>query len=302
MMKSLSPSQAYERIDTSIRRLSERTPALSNVYEAFGELIAQQAVVKAELPEGSVTALAVHMTKYAQGIPVLGEEAFAVASAGLRKAAERILPAMEKGFPSIRGQLFTLKRALKERDPANDQLALSLTSGSEHAMLSVADTLKIDSSVITFVVGQLKKPFAEKLAEAVPPLLKGAPWYKGYCPICGSWPELSYLEGTEGRRWLRCSFCGHEWTFARTQCPFCETQDLGKIELIFQEDRKSERAELCHECGKYIVSVDLRELVEVLPHEVAALGLVYLDMLAQQRGFRPGAVCAWNVIGDTSAP
>jgi FdhE protein len=84
----------------------------------------------------------------------------------------------------------------------------------------------------------------------------------------------------------------------RTQCPFCLTDDPEKTELVFVEDRKPERAELCHACRKYVVSVDLRELALDLPHEVAALGMVHLDWLAQQRGFTPGAVCAWNVIGD----
>jgi len=290
--------QAYNRIDTAIRRMSQRTPALSNVYEAFRELMAQQAAVKADSSDASRPHIELDSARYAQGVPVLDKDAFAVSWAPLKKAADRILPAMEKGFPAIRDQLSALKQAIEQANADSDLLAVSFTSGDGDLTCAMAEKLGIDSTVIEFVLSQLKKPFAEKVAESLPPLPADAHWHKGYCPLCGSWPELSYLGGKEGRRWLRCSLCGHEWTFMRTQCPFCGTDDLDKIELIFQEDRKYERAELCHVCKKYVVSMDLRELAEDVPHEAAALGLVYLDMLAQQRGFAPGAACAWNVIDE----
>ena len=143
---------------------------------------------------------------------------------------------------------------------------------------------------------QLSRPFALKRADSMPTLPEHLHWIKGYCPLCGSWPELSFLEGKEGYRRLRCSFCGHEWNFMRTQCPFCENTDQDKLEFIFSEDRDFERAELCYECMKYIVSIDLRNRAGEIAREIAALGLVYLDVLAQERNFSPGAGCAWNVL------
>jgi FdhE protein len=79
-------------------------------------------------------------------------------------------------------------------------------------------------------------------------------------------------------------------------CPFCENDDQSKLELYFSEDRKFERAELCHNCKKYLVSIDTRNMVQQPAAQVAALGMIYLDFLAQEKGFAPGAVCAWNVM------
>jgi len=76
----------------------------------------------------------------------------------------------------------------------------------------------------------------------------------------------------------------------RTACPFCENNDHEKLELIYSEDRDFERAELCHECKRYIVGIDLRDRTEDPIMEVIALRLFYLDILAQDKGFVPGAV------------
>ncbi len=84
----------------------------------------------------------------------------------------------------------------------------------------------------------------------------------------------------------------------RTKCPFCESEDQEKLEILFSEDRKSERAELCYSCMKYLVSIDLRDRADEVVLEAAPLGLVYLDVLAQEKGFSPGAICGWNVINQ----
>jgi hypothetical protein len=68
------------------------------------------------------------------------------------------------------------------------------------------------------------------------------------------------------------------------------------MEFYFIEDRSHERAEICYQCKRYLVSIDLRECSDEVVLEVAALGMVYLDVLAQGKGFLPVAVCAWNVV------
>ncbi len=77
-------------------------------------------------------------------------------------------------------------------------------------------------------------------------------------------------------------------------CPFCESDDQDKLQFLFSEDRKHERAELCLVCNKYVVGIDSRDLIYDIPREVAGLGLVYLDLIAQQKGFSPGVANAWN--------
>ena len=111
-------------------------------------------------------------------------------------------------------------------------------------------------------------------------------------------PEMSFTKREEGRRWLRCSLCSHSWRFVRLSCPFCENGDQEKLSIYYIDGRKQERAEVCEKCGRYVVGIDLRGQLDESVLEVAAIGMVHLDMLAQEKGLRPAAVCAWNVVSS----
>ncbi len=290
--------EASRRIETAIEGMIEEIPQLANILLAFKGLLAEQASMRAELPPLDTPELSVDPVQYARGVPLLGREDFSVSKDLFEMAAERLLPVMARGFPKIGDDLAKLQRSIAEGGPAAGDLLRLMNEESEDDVEKAAGAIGVRPSILKFALAQLMKPFARRRAESIPQLPENLQWQRGYCPVCGSWPELGFLEGTEGRRWLRCSFCGHEWAYMRTRCPFCETDDHEKLEILFSEDRKHERAELCSECMKYLVSVDLRELANEVVRETAALGLVYLDVLAQEKGFSPGAICGWNVIGE----
>jgi FdhE protein len=297
MGEHLSAEQAAERVRNALEKMREEIPQLSNLFNAFGGLIAEQAVFKAELPHVENAPKEIDEVPFSQGVPILVNNAFSVPLDSLKKSAVRLIPVLMRGFPKISEQLSVIANAVETSGPnsfgATDK---DLFTIDEH-VVELAGYLKVDPEILRFTLIQLVKPCAAKKAEAFAELIQKFKWLKGYCPICGSWPEMGFLEGLEGRRWLRCSFCSHEWTFSRTECPFCESHDPDKLEIFYSEGRPFERAELCYECRKYLVSVDLRDRLEVV-REVAALGMVYLDILAQEEGFSPGAASSWNIFGD----
>jgi FdhE protein len=163
-------------------------------------------------------------------------------------------------------------------------------------LAGLAENLRIRSAALQFVIGQIIKPLAQDRASRLGLPADDLQWSKGYCPVCGAWPSLSFLFGQEGQRWLKCSFCASEWRYIRTQCPFCENGDLESMEFFFSGDRQWERVEVCHKCKRYVLSLDLRDRVDSVLLEAAPIGMVYLDVLAQEKGFRPGALTEWNVI------
>jgi FdhE protein len=136
----------------------------------------------------------------------------------------------------------------------------------------------------------------EKCVRAFKPLVENLRWTKGYCPLCGALPELGLIGVHHGERLLLCALCGHQWSFAGTTCPYCGSGDQGERELYAVEGWEHQWAELCHGCKRYLVCIDMTNRPEVPAFETASAGIVRLDVLAQQRGFLPVAVCPWNVV------
>jgi FdhE protein len=296
MQSTVTPpaSDEFKRVQRAVERLRGELPQLTNILDAFGPLFAEQAAIKADLRKDDTPALEFDPIRFRQGVPLLDKERFSIPQEQFQTAAARLLPVMATCFPRISESLCTVMHSLQTGTLDSQSVATLATPDSESVVRTVADRLAIDPMVLHFALGQILKPFAQGTAQSLPQLPESAHWFKGYCPVCGSWPELGFLEGVEGRRWLRCSFCAHEWTFSRTQCPFCEGSDPEKMELLYAEDRPHERAELCHICNKYLVSIDLRDRADEVVREVAPLGLVHLDILAQEKGLTPGARCPWN--------
>lgn len=297
---SNSAESETARREREIQRVKDELPAVGNALDAFGRLLIARSRVKETLPDWTPPEISVDPDLFRQGAPMVGREVFAVSRAELTPAADIMLPAAQEAFPNLSEPLGVIHNAARVGEIDWEEEAEALLSGIEPKPADDATEKAIDRPVLEFAVGEILKPFAEKRAEALRPLVDKFDWHKGYCPVCGSWPHISFLTGQTGERRLKCSFCGHQWRFMRTQCPFCETTEQDKLEFLSVEDRPLERAELCHACKRYIVGSDLRDLVDEVDLDIAALGMIYLDLLAQDQGFRPGAMTEWNSMEDES--
>jgi FdhE protein len=291
------------KIEKAIQKIEKEIPSLKSVLDAFKEIFIGRTLLKANLsylPD-------IHIPppdpfQFSQGVPLLSGEMLSRFMDSSEGSADFMIPYIEKGFPKIKPELTRLKVAM-EKDRLNlKECMKAFLKGQEKKIDEIALTLETQPLVLKFILEQLMKPVLEKSIEGIQSLIQNLTWLKGYCPLCGSFPELSFLKGDEGQRWLRCALCGHEWRFMRTMCPSCETDDHEKMELYFVEGREHERAELCYQCKRYILNIDTRKRPEEVVTEVAAIGMLYLDILAQGKGFHPVAVCAWNMVakGDIS--
>jgi FdhE protein len=133
-------------------------------------------------------------------------------------------------------------------------------------------------------------------------------WDRGYCPICGSLPYISFLSkpqnapseflvGGGGQRYLHCAVCGHDWHVRRHLCAACETDDSDQHLYFNVADAVGERVDICPHCAHYLPCIDLRE-IDPTPHlDTIAVGLAHLDLLAQEKGFNPMVRTPWNTFG-----
>ncbi len=297
MADESTTEELVKRIKKTITKIKKEMPSLAIILKVYGKVFAEKARLKEELPlMMDVPVSPPDPLRFSQGMTLLNEGIFPLSTDSMEKVRDRMIPVLSKAFPKIRPVLRKLKMAFKKNQLDLKNCMESMLHSRDEEIEQTAFRLGTDTLTLKFILSQIMKPVIERQAENLRSLIENLSWHKGYCPVCGSFPELSYLKGDEGQRWLRCALCSHEWRFMRTQCPFCENEDPEKSELCFVEDRSYERAEMCHQCKRYIVSIDLRKYPYDFIPEVAAVGTMYLDILAQEKGFLPMADSAWTLV------
>jgi FdhE protein len=285
------------KIEKAIHKIEKELPTLKSVLDAFKEIFIGRALLKTNLIDlRDIPISPPDSFQFSQGVPLLSGEMLSRFIDSWESSVDSMMPYIEKGFPKIKPELTRLKAAMEKGHLNLKDCMKALLEGQEKKTDETALNLETDPLILRFILDQLMKPFLERRIERTRPLIQALAWHKGYCPLCGSFPELSFLKEVEGQRWLRCSLCGYEWRFMRTKCPFCENDDHEEMELYFVEGREHERAELCYQCKRYIVNIDTRNFAEEVVTEVAAIGMLYLDILAQGKGFLPVALCPWDMV------
>jgi FdhE protein len=293
MNGTMSPDAAAKRIRDTLDRMKANGKHLENILEAFRGLLVEQARLKAELPADVFDKIDVSdREKFGKGVPLTCREKLISIGKMWKMGAERLIPPMKEGFPKIRE---ALERLQSEITVGNFDPAEALEDLNKGVPGTATESTP-EQKAVKFALIHISRPFVAKRAETLEPFMNGLFWERGYCPVCGSLPELSILREKEGRRWLKCGFCGHEWPFMRLACPYCETQEGGYAEILFIEEREQERLDLCLHCRKYVGELDLRAAVKEPALDAASLGLLHLDALAQQKGFQPMGGIRWSVL------
>jgi FdhE protein len=288
MKEAMSPEAAAERIRNALDLMKKNGSHLENILNAFSGLLIEQARLKAELSSDNIFVKKdeYERERLGKGAPLTSREKLIGIGNMWKVGIERLMPPMMTGFPNIAKQLEKLKSSITSEKFDLDLYAAEVLEEVNPNTLETASDSAVDRGIVKFVLIHISKPFVEKRAETFKPFTDGLFWERGYCPICGSLPELSILREKEGRRWLRCGFCRHEWPFMRTACPCCETQESGNAENLFIDGREHERLELCLHCRKYVAEIDIRAAIEEPVLEIVGIGLLHLDVLARKRGFR----------------
>jgi FdhE protein len=168
-----------------------------------------------------------------------------------------------------------------------------LKNFSDDAYLNkIVGEFDIDLKVLKFFVFESVRPFIKANRESLKSHLDLKNWLKGYCPVCGSLPSMSFLKG-EGQRYFQCSLCELQWPGVRLQCPFCGSSYHKDLHYFYAEGDEAHRVDLCDKCNRYIKTLDSRKIDYDPDLDLEDIVTLHLDLLASQRGFKRALPSLW---------
>jgi FdhE protein len=183
-----------------------------------------------------------------------------------------------------------LKIAISNNVISTKKNFLAIINNNDSTIHDNSKVLDIVKSELIFFLSVSISPSIQICAQQLSSYLKEDPIFKkGYCPICGNHPDVSFFN-QDGKKFLKCSFCDYEWDIKRMGCVFCESQDSDLQHYFFNKEEKEYRVYLCDNCHNYIKTIDLRKLTRAFYPKLEQIATLHLDMEAQEKGYN-------NIIG-----
>jgi hypothetical protein len=256
-----------DALQTDLRRLAERHPNMAELISLYQDIAALQTRAAAAMP-----AARVRPPRWGVGAPRLQFD-------DLGLTPELMAPWISE----LRALLIAAGVGSDEVDPwghasAAEWLDLARAGFEARAGPTAPPFAGGPSSL---AVGQALVGALAGSAPALRAEVDAAQWYRGYCPICGGWADLSLIAPDTEARTLVCSRCDAVWPFRRVGCAFCGEDD--RMQRSSSPDQRFSVV-WCDHCRAYLKQA--RWPAPDLPATPLGLRLlmVGMDLEAQAQG------------------
>ncbi|HOD14136.1 MAG TPA: formate dehydrogenase accessory protein FdhE [Spirochaetota bacterium] len=187
------------------------------------------------------------------------------------------------------GEISESVRKLKDAAGNNrfvpSDLFAAFLGGDDAVLKDIENEYAINGRILAFLIYNSIKPSLNLFSAAMSGYLGEDEWDRGYCPVCGSMPELSIFE-EKGKRSLLCGFCGHKWPSKRLYCPFCENTDHETLRYFEIEDEEEYRVEVCEKCKCFLKTVDINKTSRTTYLPLESISTPYIDLKFQEMGYK----------------
>ncbi|WP_319584645.1 formate dehydrogenase accessory protein FdhE [uncultured Pseudodesulfovibrio sp.] len=290
---------------STLDAIKKRAPAYTELADKFGPLFLEQARLSEECAAEGLALPEIDPARANQGVPILVDTDLSPWAESLKKSAAAMLPLLFDVLGLEKEAWEKLERFMDDSDGIAG-LAQARIEGNWKHFESTSVQLGITPyTTLLYISEAVFSPVLRALAAGLGEPLSKMGWDEGYCPVCGATPsiaqlsprevtELDQLVGGGGKKFLHCSLCGHDWRYKRNACPACGNDENESREVFYQDKAKFERIEACHKCGKYCLSIDMRECEPLPDLDVAQIGLIHLDMFAREHDLSPISSTLWN--------
>ena len=267
-----------------IDRLIQQRPVCKEALTSYRELATLMKEMQPEPQLFRSEDRLEHMKKD-EGFPLFSREELPV---DLHASSDLLSKFMEHLSKSDREDKDGLKKVLEKSQSKSDwtvSLFKALLEKDDKALAKAGKGVDLDPRTLRFLIQTALRPSLYALRETVSDRIDKEAWNYGYCPVCGSEPDMAYFAKT-GKRYLHCELCGQEWTYPRLKCPFCQNEEHKRLGYFEAEQEEGFRVDFCRKCLRYLKTLDKRIFEEAAPMELENLATIHLDILANEHGFK----------------
>ena len=269
----------------AVTRLAKAHSHSAAILKSFSILLEAQLSLVADLPPPPLPEL--DSTAFSLGKPWMQAADIPFADGFAPAAYKKLLSAASRAFPERKEAFAALRKVCSRHSERVVELTRLHLGGHSKKISAWAARYEADPDAVLLLASQLAQTAARAVAAAVPSL---PAWNKSCCPICGSAPHAFFLKDKEGKRYLQCGLCGHDWRFSRTTCPACGQDRPEQLSITFIEGCPEQRADACFKCKSYLLGLDTRALIQELPLPLYLAAMAPLDLLMQEEGFAPMSI------------
>ncbi|MBW1706025.1 MAG: formate dehydrogenase accessory protein FdhE [Deltaproteobacteria bacterium] len=273
-----------EHLLENIDRLIQQRPVCKEALESYRELAGLMKEVQPE-PQDIRFEERLKDMKKNEGFPLFSREDLPV---DLHASSKLFAKFMEHLSNTERKDKDGLKKVLEKskNDLGWIDSLLKAVLGKDDKVLSKAGKeLDLDPATLSFLAQEALRPSLYALRDATYDKIDTDNWNYGYCPVCGSEPDMAYFTKT-GKRYLHCELCSQEWAYPRIKCPFCQNEEHKTLGYFDVEGEEGFRVDFCRKCQRYLKTLDKRVFEEAAPMELENLATIHLDILANDHGFK----------------
>lgn len=276
-----------EDIEKAAVTIQKIRPAYSPMIEFYSQVFSAQARTLSGLnPEPIVIDSEMLALKRENEMPLISPVQFSIDMPAARSLMETIAGLAIAHTPKLAraGEIITRALAAPET-PSLDLDRLFTALLDSQSIDQMAQDLDLTTEELAFFGYTAMTPSIQANAAQLAAYLDPEQQHnKGYCPVCGSHPDLGFLD-KNGKKHVTCALCAHTWQVKRMGCLFCDADDKDAQHYFFSNDEKEYRVYYCNHCKHYLKIVDKRELARCFVPRLEQIATLHLDVKAKEQGF-----------------
>mgnify|MGYP000061167575 CR=1 FL=1 len=285
-------SESLEKTKNLTSLLKKKNPVYTEILDFYKTVVEEQETFKPILkliPLETSKDLGTLQVK--DGFPLIDKEDFILDITSSVMLFESLCKTGKNATDKMKENIVGIEDAL--RNGALDIEQLLKRHYDKTYMDKIFEDMGIDETVLNFLIHMSIKPSINLNVEKLRDRVNLKNWLRGYCPVCGSFPQISELMG-EGQRYFMCSFCSFKWPSERLRCPFCENNDQESLHYFYEDGQEVHRVDVCDKCMQYIKTVDSRKLNYEPDLNLEDIVTIHLDILASEKGFKRPVPSPWG--------